>query len=190
MFKGRVILAAMAGITDGSFANEVAINGADGVTIGGFNCHTSTFEAAVRINERGREEFIITPQELAEHIPNEINKISVNLPVIINLRFSDPHSKWMKGLLESLRSLDKNIIIELNSHCRQPEITECGGGESLLKRLESLENGIRVGKQYEFPISVKIRSSSLKEPETFLKLLRRESVDYRFKGCLAGNALV
>lgn len=123
--KNKVILAALGGITDGKFCRKVAELGAGAVTLGGIDFDRETMEASMLMVKRGRKEFVIELNKLEEYIKNEVKIIEGLAPVIINARFATE-----EGLLRAIEISNKyGDIIELNLHCRQPEIILRGGGQ-------------------------------------------------------------
>ncbi len=150
-FKNPVALAPMAGMTDSKFVNEHA-KSAGLVTIGGYNLDEATSLAAKNMVERGREEFVCTdPFNL---IQEEIASISKGPAIAVNVR-----STTIEPLVKlSLMLREKNVILELDAHCRQEEMKAIGVGEALMEDLPRLLELIRVIKETGVVLSVKIRT--------------------------------
>ncbi len=146
----------MAGITDGNFCLKMASYGFDMVTLGGYNADKPTIEAGCSIIQRGRQEFHINEEELLSYIKKEadIIKTSWNGKVSVNLR-----SVSIEPLIE-ISKLPEIDVVEINAHCRQPEITSIGCGQALLYDTQKLYNFTRnVVKRAESKVSVKIRAN-------------------------------
>jgi TIM-barrel protein len=148
----------MAGITDGAFCRDISTLGFDMVTLGGYNADESTLNAGQKILARGRPEFGLKPGELISHLEEQTlllkSNDSWNGLVSINLRAMTPDP-----IIEVSRL--KNVdVVEINAHCRQPEITDLGCGQALLKNQSCLEKFTReVVKKAKSKVSVKIRGN-------------------------------
>jgi TIM-barrel protein len=151
-FKNPIALAPMGGITDSHFANEFAKD-AGLVILGGYNLDTATKQAASEMIKRGREEFI--SDEPLQLIENELKAIKTDSVVAINVR-----SSTLEPLIEAAKiAKNANAIIEIDAHCRQPEMTKIGVGESLLRNLPRLQDAIRKVKATGAIVSVKVRAN-------------------------------
>jgi len=116
----KIVLAPMAGITDGSFCKKY--NDLFGIVcIGAYDLDKATQQASEKIVKRGRKEFLYDLDEFDDYIINEINNAKKsNALVSVNVRFKD-----IDEALPKLKTIgDHADIIELNCHCRQREITE------------------------------------------------------------------
>ncbi|MGC9517222.1 MAG: MJ0144 family RNA dihydrouridine synthase-like protein [Methanomicrobiales archaeon] len=150
------VLAPMAGITDGQFCKKMALMGFDMVTLGGYNVDNPTIDAGKKILARGRSEFDIDKEDIISVIENESNiiKESSDALVSVNLRSVSPDP-----IIEISR-LDGIDVVEINAHCRQPEITNIGCGQSLLSNLNKLFNySSEIVKKAKCKVSVKIRAN-------------------------------
>lgn len=152
------VLAPMAGITDGDFCKGLLNHGFDMVTLGGYNADPPTTNAGREIISRGRPEFDIPPEDLLEHIDRQTRLIKDqdfwNGQISVNLRSVNP-----EPIIEISRL--KNVdVVEINAHCRQPEITDLGCGQELLKKPLNLEKFVKeVVKKSKSRVSVKIRAN-------------------------------
>ncbi len=150
--KNPIALAPMGGITDSRFANEFAKD-AGLVILGGYNLDAATKQAAAEIVKRGREEFI--SDEPLELIENELKAINTDSIVAINVR-----SSTLEPLIEAAKiARNANAIIEIDAHCRQPEMTKIDVGEALLYDLPKLQDIIRKVKATGVILSVKVRAN-------------------------------
>jgi TIM-barrel protein len=126
----------MAGITDGPFCSKLAPKGFDMVTIGGYNVDALTIKAGKRIVQRGRSEFEIPIGDISNHLKQQIKIIKDNNSwkglVSVNLRSTTP-----SPIIE-ISKLPGVDVVEINAHCRQPEIMELGCGQSLLNHPDML----------------------------------------------------
>jgi TIM-barrel protein len=146
----------MAGINDGNFCRVMTKYGFDMVTLGGYNIDKETIRAGKSIIQRGRPEFDIKEGEILNTITKQASiikngwdgKVSVNL----RSKSTDPMVK-----ISRIKDID---IVEVNAHCRQPEITEIGCGQALLYNTEILYNFTKnIVKKAESKVSVKIRAN-------------------------------
>lgn len=148
----------MAGITNGDFCSGLLANGFDMVTLGGYNADPPTMRAGREILSRGRPEFDIPPKDLTEHIDQQTRQIKDqdfwNGKISVNLRSVTP-----EPIIEISRL--KNVdVVEVNAHCRQPEITNLGCGQELLRKPSSLEKFTKeVVQKAKSMVSVKMRAN-------------------------------
>ncbi|ABR55291.1 putative TIM-barrel protein [Methanococcus vannielii SB] len=152
----KIVLAPMAGITDGDFCKNYT--DLFGITcIGAFNLDSKTDIASKSILKRGRKEFIYDLEDLSEKIVLEIKKAKESKSLVsVNVRFDD-FLAAKKTLVQISKYAD---IIEINCHCRQEEITNLNLGQNLLK----LENNLKLKE-----ILTQIDNLNLKTP-IFLKI--------------------
>lgn len=151
-FKNPIALAPMGGITDSRFANEFAKD-AGLVILGGYNLDAATNLAASEMAKRGRKEFV--SDEPLKLIENELGSVKTESVVAINVR-----SSTLEPLIEAARmAKNANAIIEIDAHCRQPEMTRIGVGEVLLRDLSKLQDTIRKVKATGAIVSVKVRTN-------------------------------
>jgi len=151
-FKNPIALAPMGGITDSNFANEFAKD-AGLVILGGYNLDAATNRAASEIVKRGRKEFV--SDEPLRLIDNELRSVKTESLVAINVR-----SATLEPLIETaIMARDANAIIEIDAHCRQPEMTKLGIGEALLRDLPKLRDTILKVKATGAIVSVKVRAN-------------------------------
>jgi TIM-barrel protein len=151
--RNLLVQAAMAGYSDGGFCSRMADAGMGMVTLGGYNADAESYIGAVEASGR-RREFPVRPDDLLQHLEGEVARIGYSdSAVCVNLRFSDP-----EALTGMIRPLSKIVdIIELNAHCRQPELTRRGAGEALLDRVEALYEAVQRCSN-ELPTAVKVRA--------------------------------
>ncbi|HID47403.1 MAG TPA: hypothetical protein EYH15_04000 [Methanothermococcus okinawensis] len=158
--KGRrVVLAPMAGITDGSFCGKYRdLFGI--VTLGALNLDSATLSASKEIVKRGRREFLYSLNKFEYFVKREIVKArESNALVSVNIRFKDFHEGRRR-----IEFLGEHCdIIELNCHCRQEEIVNLGIGQELLKgeNIETLKDFLKGIQELEIgkPILLKVRAN-------------------------------
>ncbi|MFB0560876.1 MAG: tRNA-dihydrouridine synthase [Candidatus Lokiarchaeia archaeon] len=156
--RNHVILAAMAGICDGKFCFEAARAGAGMVIIGGISFDAETIGAGLKIRARGRSEFHVELGNLEDFLSREVSTAKKGgAPVAVNVRVAT-----LEGLLRAGEIVQNSgaDAFELNSHCRQPEITELGGGQALLFDFKKLEEWIKSLREIlKIPLMVKWRAN-------------------------------
>lgn len=173
----RAILSAMAGITDGEFAKKCLDAGAFKVCIGGFPIGKVMHLATKSLVKRGRKEFEIDPKNEVSDIFKEVNNVEHPDKVFINLRVVNALD-LNKFLAEFIEINSTESVIEINAHCRQPEIINRGGGQKLIEKMESLSSLFRTTKRYDLKVSLKIRSNVIPDIHEFGAWITRSDIDY------------
>lgn len=146
----------MAGITSGDFCKKMTAYGFDMVTIGGYNVDKDTINAGKSIIQRGRPEFDIEVENILSTIEKEsaIVKNGWKGEVSVNLRSTSPDP------IIEISKIDEIGVVEINAHCRQPEITDIGCGQGLLYDAERLYDFTKkVINKAHSKVSVKIRAN-------------------------------
>jgi len=158
ILKRRVILAAMAGVCDGDFCLRAARAGAGMVTLGGLNFDEKTALAGEMMKKRGRREFEVKLDLLEEFLRDEVSKaLRGGAPVAVNVRAATLRGILFAGELVS-RSGAK--VLEIDAHCRQPEMVAAGAGQALLNRLEVLSEWIaRLKEAFNIKVILKWRGN-------------------------------
>jgi TIM-barrel protein len=157
-FKNPIALAPMAGTVDSAFANQYA-SSAGLVVLGAFNLDKASIAVASALVARGRKEFI--SDEPVELIKKEIRAVTSGSAVAVNVR-----STTLDPLIEAAKIVkEEGAILELNAHCRQPEMLEAGLGEALLRDLPRLSAWIRAIKETGVVLSVKVRANVVDDVE-------------------------
>lgn len=151
-FRNPIALAPMAGIVDSAFANQYA-GYAGLVVLGAFNLDKGSMEVASDLASRGRKEFI--SDEPLELIKREIRAVNSGSAVAVNVR-----STTLEPLIEAAKLVkEEGAILELNAHCKQPEMLKAGMGEALLRDLPRLSAWIKAIKETGVVLSVKVRAN-------------------------------
>ncbi|WP_440954458.1 methanogenesis marker 9 domain-containing protein [Methanosarcina sp. Mfa9] len=157
-FKNPIALAPMAGIADSAFANQHA-GDAGLVILGAFNLDEGSMKVASELAARGRKEFI--SDEPMEFIKQEIRAVTSGTAVAVNVR-----STTLGPLIEAAKLVkEEGAILELNAHCRQPEMLDTGLGEALLQDLPRLSEWIRAIKETGVVLSVKVRANIIDDAQ-------------------------
>jgi TIM-barrel protein len=153
ILRNLLAQSAMAGWSDGAFCRRMAMAGLAMVTLGGYNVDGKTHHAALQASER-RREFLIDPSELASHIVKEASLAREGgAKVCVNLRFADPGA--LRPLCgELVGAVD---LVELNLHCRQPELVAAGSGEAMLARSRDTQRSVALASSH-LPTLVKLRA--------------------------------
>jgi TIM-barrel protein len=155
--KNPIALAPMAGIVDSIYASRFKKAGL--IVLGGFNLDDKTNMAAKKEIERGRREFISdAPMRFLE---KELEATEGLTTIAINVRAAalTPYVQ-AAGLAKK-----SGAILEINAHCRQPEMLELGAGEALLKDANRLCYYIRELKKTGVVLSVKTRANVVNDVE-------------------------
>lgn len=147
-----IALASLSGKADSRWAT-VGAPVADVAFIGGIALDKPTRYAAEQMVDRGRNEFL--PKDPFDWMRRELSNLS-DIPITagVNVRVAnnDPLNKAAKICEQH------NGIIEINAHCRQPEMCAAGSGEHLLRNHSVLQKRVSTAARYDVPVSVKMRA--------------------------------
>jgi TIM-barrel protein len=151
-FRPRVALASLSGVADAGWARRHA--GEAGLALlGGLSVDRRTRAAARRLLARGREEFL--PADPVAFVDRQFRALA-DAPVRpgINVRAADA------GALEPIARVcrEHEAVLEVNAHCRQPEMCSVGAGQSLLAAPDRLAEQVRVAAATGATVSVKCRT--------------------------------
>ncbi|MDU9376502.1 hypothetical protein McpSp1_11230 [Methanocorpusculaceae archaeon Sp1] len=147
--KTPVVLASMAGITDAAYVLERAAH-VGAAFIGGFSLDAATQNAAKQMVAAGRTEF----SDSLDDIATELAMLEgSNLVIGLNLRGSTP-----EAFVAAARKFGKNVIYEIDAHCRQQPMIEAHCGEYLLHNTDALCDIVRALHAEGVTISVKTRA--------------------------------
>ncbi len=155
--KNPIALAPMAGIVDSGYASRFRSAGL--IVLGGFNLDDKTNQAAKKEIGRGRREFI--SDEPMEFLEKELKAAKALTTVAVNVRASalEPY------IQASYIAKKSGAILEINAHCRQPEMLELGAGEALMKDSPRLCEYVRELKKTGVVLSVKTRANVVNDVE-------------------------
>lgn len=155
--KNPIALAPMAGITDSRFAFR--FRNAGMIVLGSYNLDDRTNDAAQKEIARGRKEFV--SKEPMEFLESELEAAKDLTTVAVNVR-----AATIEPYIEAAHLAKKSgAILEINAHCRQPEMLELGVGEALLKDAPGLCEYIREIKKTGVVLSVKTRANVVNDVE-------------------------
>ncbi|MDO9097769.1 MAG: tRNA-dihydrouridine synthase, partial [Candidatus Methanoperedens sp.] len=150
-FKNPIALASMAGITDSKFAS--GFRNAGLIVLGGYNLDEKTNDAARKEIRRGRTEFV--SDEPMEFLRSELEASKGITTIAVNVRAAS-----LEPYIEAANMAKKfGAILEINAHCRQPEMTALGAGEALLKDVPRLCEYVEEIKKTGVVHSVKTRAN-------------------------------
>jgi TIM-barrel protein len=142
--------ASLSGVADRGWATRLApvVNRA---IIGGIAIDADTRAAAAELRDRGRIEFL--PADPIGWVVR-MTRAPRAVPMGVNIRACDPGAVSAVG-----RAIDTpRVWIELNAHCRQPEICAAGAGEHLLHAPQELAALVRAGATTGATVGVKVRA--------------------------------
>jgi len=155
--KNPIALAPVAGITDSKFASRFKNAGL--VILGGYNLDDRTNKAALKEIARGRSEFV--SDDPMEFLRSELEATEGLTTIAVNVR-----AAAIEPFIEAARiTKEFDAILEINAHCRQPEMLDLGVGEALLKDLPRLCDYIREIKKTGVVLSVKTRANVVNDVE-------------------------
>ena len=155
--KNPIAVAPMAGITDSGFAAKFGNAGL--VVLGGYNLDAKTNDAARKEIARGRPEFV--SEDPMDFLKKELNASHGLTSIGVNVRAAS-----LEPFLEAARlAKDSGAILEINAHCRQPEMLALGVGEALLRDLPRLCEYISEIKKTGVVLSVKTRANVVNDIE-------------------------
>jgi TIM-barrel protein len=147
------VLAAYAGRNNGTFCKQVAELGVGMVTLGGISVDAATKEQSLAMHARGRQEFISGDHR--SFISEGMQALEgSDALVAVNIR-----SATLEGYVEAATLIDDlGGIVEIDAHCRQPEILSVGAGQALLSNLP-LVNSIleELYVERDIPTILKVR---------------------------------
>jgi len=151
-FKPRLALASLSGEADAAWAAAGA-ELAGAAFIGGVALDEPSREAARALVDRDREEFL--PDDPLAFISDQLSTLdAVPIQPGVNVRATR---------LEPIRRAaaicaDHDAIVEINAHCRQPELCEVGCGETLLADTDRLTKNVSTAAAEGATVSVKVRA--------------------------------
>jgi len=155
--KNPIATAPMAGITDSMFAAKFSNAGL--IVLGGYNLDERTNEAARKEMARGRVEFI--SDDPMNFLKQELVASQDLTTIAVNVRAAS-----LEPFVQAAHLVKTyGAILEINAHCRQPEMLELGAGEALLSDVPRLCEYIREIKKTGVVLSVKTRANVVNDVE-------------------------
>lgn len=152
MFAPRVALASLSGVADAHWAAS-AQEYAGAAFLGGIAIDEAAREGARQLVDRGREEFL--PDDPIAWIEDQLTAFdSLSIRAGINVR-----SATRAPIADAARiCAHHDGILEINAHCRQPELRAVGCGEMLLRDPERLRSYVQTAREEAVTVSVKVRA--------------------------------
>ena len=182
-----IVQSAMAGISDKNFCQKLLNIGMGMVILGGYSIDEICEEGTKEIIKRGRKETLI-PLNLSEFEKwakknAQLQKKNPNQIVGINLRLASINQAVIKRLATLRKHVD---VLEINAHCRQPEILAYGGGQALLSDLHSFEDILQKirGVLQKEDIGIKIRGYILEKKQSFIEISEKYHLKYIHIDCM------
>jgi TIM-barrel protein len=152
MFEPRVALASLSGAADAAWARAGADH-AGAAFLGGLALDTPTREAARDLVARDREEFL--PTDPAAFVDAQLDALDgVPIRPGVNVRAASPAP--VSEVAAACAAHD--AIVEINAHCRQPEMCAAGCGQRLLGEPDRLRAFVAAASDAGAATSVKVRA--------------------------------
>ncbi|AGM99992.1 dihydropyrimidine dehydrogenase [Salinarchaeum sp. Harcht-Bsk1] len=151
-FSPRVAVASLSGQSDATWATN-ALPHVGAAFLGGIALDEPTREGARELVERDREEFL--PDDPIGWIDEQLATLADEplLPAV-NVRAASP-----EPIADAARRCAAHdAILEVNAHCRQPELCAVGTGQTLLREPERLANYVDAATTEGATVSVKLRT--------------------------------
>jgi len=152
VFEPRVALASLSGAADAAWARAGADH-AGAAFLGGIALDDPTREAARDLVARDREEFL--PPDPIAFVETQFELLS-DVPIRpgVNVRAAAP------GPISEAAAVcaAHDAILEINAHCRQPEMCAAGCGEALLREPDRLRKFVTAASDAGATTSVKVRA--------------------------------
>lgn len=146
-----LVAASLSGESDARWARERS-RFVGMVCLGGVSMDASTRAASSRMVGRGRNEFLVSRPE--RFLDRQLRLLS-DCPMLVALNV---RSATLRGFLRAARiARAHGALVEINAHCRQPEMLDIGCGESLLADPDKLEDCVRAVKSLGVTVGVKGR---------------------------------
>lgn len=152
MIQSRVALASLSGEADAAWAAAGA-DDAGLAVLGGIALDEPTRAAARELVERQRSEFL--PADPVAWIDGQCERLADEaIRPGVNVRAASP-----EPIARAARACASHgAVIEINAHCRQPEICRAGAGETLLRNPERLREQVRTAAASGATVSLKCRA--------------------------------
>ncbi|ELZ25640.1 dihydropyrimidine dehydrogenase [Halosimplex carlsbadense 2-9-1] len=151
-FEPRLALASLSGRSDAEWARSGS-EFAGAAFLGGIALDEPTREAARRMVDRDREEFL--PADPLSFVDDQLAALAdAPLRPGFNVRASEPEP--IRAAAEVCA--DRGAMLEVNAHCRQDEMCAAGAGESLLGEPARLADYVAAAAATGATVSVKVRT--------------------------------
>jgi TIM-barrel protein len=145
-----LIAASLSGVADREWAERIAPL-VSRAMLGGISVDAPTRAAAAALRMRGRAEFL--PADPIDWVA-QMTRSPRPVPMGVNIRARS--TGGVRAVAEAIDTDD--VWIEVNAHCRQPEMCAAGAGESLLHERRRLAQLVREGAAAGVTTGVKVRA--------------------------------
>lgn len=153
MFEPHVALASLSGESDAEWAAQ-ASEWVGAAFLGGLALDEPTRTAA-REMVRGRDRSEFLPADPLSFLEAQLDALAdVDVRPGFNVRSIEDEP--LRDAAEICA--DHDAILEVNAHCRQPEMTAVGAGQALLGDPERLAQRVRTAAETGVTVSVKVRT--------------------------------
>jgi len=154
VFEPRLALASLSGEADARWALAAADH-AGAAFLGGVAIDEPSRAAARELVARDREEFL--PADPLAFVDDQLATVA-DSPAAIR-----PGINVRSTTVEPIREVaaicaDHEAILEINAHCRQPELRAVGCGETLLADTDRLAEYVAAAAEHAPAVSVKVRA--------------------------------
>ncbi len=152
-FRPRLLLASLSGVGDATWAQAGAPY-ADAAVLGGIALDAHSQAAARKLVARGRNEFL-PPDPLAFLEAQLAACSSAPIRAGFNVR-----SATVEPIVAAAKRSQAvaGSFLEINAHCRQPELCAVGCGETLLRETDKLCRFVDAAEDTGIPVGVKLRA--------------------------------
>lgn len=153
MFQPRIVAASLSGESDAEWA-KAARPFVGGAILGGIALDEQSRTAArTMVRDRDRTEFL--PPDPHGFIERELGALA-DVPITTGFNVRSTTREPIIHAGEICSRYDS--ILEINAHCRQPELCTVGCGESLLKATDRLCSFVGAAAETGVTVSVKVRA--------------------------------
>lgn len=144
--------ASLSGESDADWA-RATLPHVGAAVLGGVSLDEPTRRASRRVVDRDREEFL--PSDPFAWIDDQLEGLAEDpLRPAVNVRAASPEPVGRAAGV----CADHDAILEINAHCRQPELNAAGTGERLLREPHRLATFVAAASQRSVDVSVKVRT--------------------------------
>lgn len=151
-FTPPVAVASLSGQSDAEWARTAAPH-VGGAFLGGIALDRDARNAARKLVERDRDEFL--PPDPIAFIERQLAALE-EVPVRPGVNVRSATLPAIRDAGETCARYD--AILEINAHCRQPEMCAIGCGEELLRNVDRLCEYVSVAAETGAEVSVKVRA--------------------------------
>jgi TIM-barrel protein len=152
MFEPRVALASLSGESDADWA-RTASEHAGAAFLGGIALDAESRVAARKLVERDRTEFL--PDDALAFVDDQLSALN-DAPIRVGFNV---RSATVEPVREAAAiCAEHDAVLEVNAHCRQPEVCAVGCGETLLADTDRLSEYVETAADADATVSVKVRA--------------------------------